>query len=72
MSALRPGSASVVAQDADSRDVLVLAHTNKAAIEYTLREGVAAFLIRSRDRLWVKGKSSGNVLDVVEVRVKCE
>ena len=66
------GVVPVVAQDVDSRDVLVLAHANRSALDYTLREGVAAFWSLSRDRLWVKGETSGNVLDVIEVRVNCE
>ena len=71
-SASGQGVLPVVAQDVDSRDVLVLAHANKAALDYTLREGVAAFWSLSRDRLWIKGETSGNLLDVVEVRVNCE
>ena len=66
------GVVPVVAQDVESRDVLVLAHANRVALEYTLREGVAAFWSLSRDRLWIKGETSGNVLDVEEVRVNCE
>ena len=66
------GVVPVVAQDVDSRDVLVLAHANREALEYTLRKGVAAFWSLSRDRLWIKGETSGNVLDVEEVRVNCE
>lgn len=66
------GVLPVVAQDVDSRDVLVLAHANRAALDYTLREGVAAFWSLSRDRLWIKGETSGNVLDLVEVCVNCE
>ncbi len=66
------GVVPVVAQDIESRDVLVLAHANRLALEYTLREGVAAFWSMSRDRLWIKGETSGNVLDVEEVRVNCE
>ncbi|MCY3914065.1 MAG: phosphoribosyl-AMP cyclohydrolase [Chloroflexi bacterium] len=66
------GVLPVVAQDVDSHDVLVLAHVNQAALEYTLREGVAAFWSLSRDRLWIKGETSGNQLDIVDVRVNCE
>ena len=50
----------------------MLAHANRVALEYTLREDVAAFWSLSRDRLWIKGETSGNVLDVEEVRVNCE
>ena len=71
-SASGDGVVPVVAQDVESRDVLVLAHANRVALDYTLRNGVAAFWSLSRDQLWVKGETSGNVLDVVEVRVNCE
>ena len=71
-SASGDGAVPVVAQDGESRDVLVLAHANRLALEYTLCEGVAAFWSMSRDRLWINGETSGNVLDVEEVRVNCE
>ena len=71
-SASGQGVLPVVAQDVDSRDVLVLAHVNQAALDHTLRERVAAFWSLSRDRLWIKGETSGNQLDVVDVRVNCE
>ncbi len=71
-SASGQGVLPVVAQDVDSHDVLVLAHVNKAALDYTLRERVAAFWSLSRDRLWIKGETSGNQLDMVDVRVNCE
>ena len=66
------GVVPVVAQDVESRDVLVQVHANRVALDYTLREGVAAFWSLSRDSLWIKGETSGNVLDVEEVRVNCE
>ena len=71
-SASGQGVVPVVAQDVETRDVLVLAHANRAAVDHTLRERVAAFWSLSRDRLWVKGETSGNQLDVVDVRVNCE
>lgn len=66
------GVVPVAAQDVESRGVLVLAHANREALDYTLRERVAGFWSLSRDRLWVKGETSGNFLDLVEVRVNCE
>lgn len=66
------GVLPVVVQDVGSGEVLVLAHANQTALEYTLREGVAAFWSLSRDSLWIKGETSGNLLDLVEVRVNCE
>jgi phosphoribosyl-AMP cyclohydrolase len=62
----------VVVQDAVSKDVLILAYANKVALEYTLKNKVAAFWSSSRNELWVKGATSGDTLDLVEVRVNCE
>jgi phosphoribosyl-AMP cyclohydrolase len=62
----------VVVQDADTREVLILAYANEEALRYTLEHGVAAFWSTSRDELWVKGATSGDTLQIVEVRVNCE
>lgn len=52
------GVLPVAVQDVDSGEVLVVAHANRAAVEYTLRERVTAFWSLPRDRLWVKGETS--------------
>jgi phosphoribosyl-AMP cyclohydrolase len=62
----------VAVQDADSGEVLIVAYANKTALDYTLEHGQAAFWSTSRNELWVKGATSGDVLEVVEVRVNCE
>ena len=62
----------VAVQDVDSQQVLILAYANRAALEYTLEHGIAAFWSTSRDELWVKGATSGDTLQIVEVRVNCE
>ena len=62
----------VVVQDADTKAVLTLAYADKEALEKTLREGIAVFWSTSRRELWVKGATSGDSLDLVEVRVNCE
>lgn len=62
----------VVAQDADSGEVLILGYANQTALDYTLEHKVAAFWSSSRDELWVKGATSGDILALVEVRVNCE
>ncbi len=62
----------VVVQDADSREVLILAYANEQALRYTLEHGVAAFWSSSRNELWVKGATSGDTLSLTEVRVNCE
>ena len=62
----------VVVQDADSREVLVVAYSNQEALEHSLKTGIATFWSTSRNELWIKGKTSGDTLQVVEVRVNCE
>ena len=62
----------VAAQDAETKEVLILAYANKQALDYTIKNGVAAFWSTSRNELWVKGATSGELLDLVEIRVNCE
>jgi phosphoribosyl-AMP cyclohydrolase len=62
----------VVVQNAITKEVLILAYVNKQALEYSLRNGVAAFWSTSRNELWVKGLTSGCTLKLIEVRVNCE
>ena len=62
----------VVVQDADSNEVLVVAYANREALDYTLANRVATFWSTSRDALWIKGETSGDKLELVEVRVNCE
>jgi phosphoribosyl-AMP cyclohydrolase len=62
----------VVVQDADSKDVLVIAYANQLALDTTLDSGIATFWSTSRNELWIKGATSGDTLQVVEVRVNCE
>jgi phosphoribosyl-ATP pyrophosphohydrolase/phosphoribosyl-AMP cyclohydrolase len=61
-----------VVQDAATGRVLMLAHVDAEAMEATRRTGEAHFHSRSRDRLWRKGETSGNVLRVVEIRADCD
>lgn len=61
-----------VAQDVVTGVVLVVGFANEAALCETLRRGCAVFWSTSRNELWVKGATSGNVLELVEVRVNCE
>jgi phosphoribosyl-AMP cyclohydrolase len=62
----------VVVQDVDSKEVLVVAYANKLALDETLKTGIATFWSTSRNELWIKGKTSGDTLQIVEVRVNCE
>ena len=62
----------VVVQHADTGAVLVIAYANREALERTLKDKVAVFWSTSRNELWIKGATSGDSLDLVEVRVNCE
>jgi len=62
----------VVIQDADSGDVLFVGFANREALLETLRTRRAVLWSTSRDELWRKGDTSGDVLDLVDVRVNCE
>ncbi len=61
-----------VAQDAVTGEVLIIAYANRQAFEYAVEHGVAAFWSTSRNELWVKGATSGDVLDIEEIRINCE
>jgi phosphoribosyl-AMP cyclohydrolase len=66
------GVVPVVLQNADSGEVLFVAHADAEALRETLRTGTAVLWSVSRDELWRKGATSGDVLDVVDVWVNCE
>jgi len=68
----RGGVVPAIAQDADSGEVLMLAYMNREAWERTLATGLASYWSTSRNALWVKGETSGNVQEVLEVRVDCD
>ena len=75
LQAIGRGEAAVIpvaVQDADSKEVLIVAYANQEALSYTLMHGVAAFWSTSRNELWVKGATSGDTLELVEARVNCE
>ena len=62
----------VAVQDADSLEILIVAYANQEALSYAIEHGVAAFWSTSRNELWVKGATSGDSLEIVEIRVNCE
>ena len=62
----------VVVQDVATGRVLFIAYANESALAYTVEHSVATFWSTSRNELWVKGATSGDTLEIVEVRVNCE
>jgi phosphoribosyl-ATP pyrophosphohydrolase/phosphoribosyl-AMP cyclohydrolase len=66
------GLIPAVIQDAESAEVLMVGFMNEEALALTRRTGFATFFSRTRNKLWVKGETSGNRLEVVELRVDCD
>ncbi|MFO1503001.1 MAG: bifunctional phosphoribosyl-AMP cyclohydrolase/phosphoribosyl-ATP diphosphatase HisIE [Steroidobacteraceae bacterium] len=66
------GLVPAVIQDASSEAVLMLGYMNREALQETLSRHRVVFFSRTRDRLWEKGETSGNTLDVVSVTADCD
>jgi phosphoribosyl-ATP pyrophosphohydrolase/phosphoribosyl-AMP cyclohydrolase len=66
------GLLPAIVQDAKSSQVLMLGYMNKDALEKTLELKQVTFYSRSKNKLWTKGETSGNRLDLVAVRVDCD
>ncbi|HIS39232.1 MAG TPA: phosphoribosyl-AMP cyclohydrolase [Candidatus Aphodovivens avistercoris] len=61
-----------IVQDADTREVLMMAWMSAESLALTLARGETVFWSRSRQELWHKGATSGNVQKVVEIRYDCD
>jgi len=61
-----------IVQDSESGEVLMLAYMNEEALQKTLETGFAHYFSRSRQKLWKKGESSGNVQKVEEILLDCD
>ena len=66
------GLIPAIIQDADTGEVLMLGYMNEESLGLTLSSGDVWFYSRSRQELWHKGETSGNVIRVVEIRKDCE
>ena len=62
----------VVTQDYNTKEVLILSFVNKEAFDETRRSGFATYWSRSRNELWKKGLTSGDMLKIEEIRINCE
>lgn len=67
-----PDVIPAVAQDAVTGEILILGYANQLALDTARREGMAVFWSTSRNELWLKGKTSGDFLELIEIRVNCE
>ena len=66
------GLVPAIVQDAETHQVLMLAYMNAESLRRTLETNETYFWSRSREELWHKGATSGNVQKVIEIRVDCD
>ncbi|PID36603.1 MAG: phosphoribosyl-AMP cyclohydrolase [Rhodobacterales bacterium] len=66
------GLLPVIAQDAQTLEVLMLAWMNAEAVQRTLDSGRVTYWSRSRQAYWVKGETSGHVQELVDLRFDCD
>ena len=66
------GLLTAIAQDTATHQVLMVAMMNAEAVERTQLTGQAHIWSRNRQQLWLKGETSGNILDVKEIRIDCD
>jgi phosphoribosyl-ATP pyrophosphohydrolase/phosphoribosyl-AMP cyclohydrolase len=66
------GLLPAVVQDADSAAVLMVGYMNAEALEATFERRRVVFFSRTKQRLWMKGETSGHVLDLVDMRTDCD
>lgn len=66
------GLIPVVVQDAQTKEILMLAYANEEAIEKTLSTGYAHYWSRSRKKLWMKGETSGHTQKIKDISIDCD
>lgn len=66
------GLVPAIVQDEKTKQVLMLAYMNAESLARTRERGVAVFWSRSRQALWLKGESSGNIQRVLEIKYDCD
>ncbi len=66
------GMIPAIVQDAETKEVLMLAYMNAESLQLTLEKGETYFWSRSRGELWHKGETSGNTQKVIEILMDCD
>ena len=66
------GLIPVVVQDAETKELLMLAYANEEALRKTLSTGYAHYWSRSRSKLWMKGETSGHTQKIKKILVDCD
>jgi len=67
-----PDVLPVAVQNADTKEIILVAYANQLALKTAIETRTAVFWSTSRNELWEKGKTSGEMFDLLEVRVNCE
>ena len=68
----KDGLVPVIAQDAESGVVLMVAWMNREALQLTIDENRAIYWSRSRQKIWRKGEESGHIQELIELRLDCD
>lgn len=66
------GLVMAIAQDPETNEILMVAYMNEATLRQTLETKTMTYWSRSRQKVWVKGESSGNTQDVLDVYIDCD
>lgn len=66
------GLVPVVVQDVNTKEVLMLAYMNEESLKRTIETKLATYWSRSRQKLWIKGETSGHYQHVKDIRVDCD
>lgn len=66
------GLVPAIVQDAETKDVLMMAYMDAESLRMTMETGETVFWSRSRKELWHKGATSGNIQKVIEIKVDCD
>lgn len=68
----KDGLVPAIIQDAKTKNVLMLGYMNEVAFEKTKATKLVTFFSRSKERLWTKGEESGNILNLVDIKLDCD
>ena len=66
------GLVPAIIQDAETKNVLMLGYMNREALDKTLETKKVTFWSRSRNQLWTQGETSGNFLDLIDIKSDCD
>ena len=66
------GLIPAIAQDCETKEVLMMAYMNEESLQRTLKEKKACYFSRSRQKLWLKGETSGHVQHIKSIKYDCD